>query len=279
MQRHFLLAIVVIVAATACNPEGGAETPATAMLHRIKPIKDAGSLDYAGARKFLGIPLDTFKFEMIANGDRITSRSGEYYIRKGGTYPAEFTGIGFDMAWEAESNRPSTQSWHKEKGLRSSLRVSFDQEKVCITKELLQDEWGRGKSGRFSHGDAVAITYGALDKLLISFTFNQPCADSVHVIANDRDANWPTPADASASDAEFVTSFLPLDKSGQSLGSLGLQCGPSNSTSSKPEDTGCVCPHKRQSPAGPCHYSVGLSDLPEGGLGIRVWALLNPEAN
>jgi len=250
------------------------------MLHKIRLIKDGGTLDYAVVRKFLGVPLDTFKFAAITGGDRITSRAGEYHLKKGRSYPPEFTRIGFDMTWQADDNGPFLQNWHREKGLRSSLRVSFDPQKICITRDLLKSELGRGREGRFSHGDSVSIGYGSIDTLYVGFTFHQPgCADGVDIIVKNSAAGWNTPADGSAGDAEFFTPLLPLDKSGRQLAPMGFQCGPSNSTSSKPEDTGCVCDHKNQTPAGPCHYSVTLSTLKENDLRIDVWALLNPEAN
>ncbi|MCW5576385.1 MAG: hypothetical protein KIT13_09865 [Burkholderiales bacterium] len=280
MLRHFLLTIAVIVAATACQPAGEPQTPSAALLHKVKQIRDAGALDYAAARAFLGVPLDTFRFAVIVNGDRITSRGGEYHLKKGRAYPPEFTTVRFDMAWEAESNRPSVLSWHREKGLKSMLGVSFDEQKICITRTLLEDAWGRGREGRFSHGDDLSISYGNQDKLLVSFTFRQQdCADSMDIIANDPRAHWTTPADVSAGDVEFVTKFLPFDGSGKQLMALGLECGPSGSAGSRPEDRGCVCPRAQQTRTGPCHHAVTWSPAKEGSLMLKVWPLLNPEAN
>jgi len=279
MRRYFLLAVAVLITATGCDLFESPETPSTAMLNRLELLKDARLLDYAAAKSFLGVPLSTFRFHAIANGDKITSRSGEYRAKSSNAYPPEFTNISFDMAWEAESNRPSTQSWHTKKGLRSSLRLSFNKKLICISKPLLILEWGSGRQGGITHGDDTTINYGDLDDVLVSFTFNTSgCADSVDIIANNPKASWTTPEDASAGDAEFVTKLVPLDKSGKQLLSLGMECGPEGSPGN-PEDTSCGCDRQKQTKAGPCHHAVTLSTLKEGGLGIRVFPLLNAEAN
>lgn len=280
LLRYRLLGVGVLAVAAACTSAGKPESPAAEMLQRIKQVRAGGTLDYAVARQFLGVPLDAFRYAAIVSGDRILSRAGEYHIRNGRGDPPGFDSIRFDMTWQADNNGPSLQRRHGEKGLRSSLRVSFDQQNICITKDMLKDEWGKGRDGRFSHGDSESISYGDADRMYVSFTFHQPtCAASVDIGLKDSAARWITPADASAGDVEFFASLLPIDKSGRQFISLGFECGPSGSASSGPDDRGCVCPREKQTRNGPCHHAVTFHDENADGVTVRVWPLLNPEAN
>ena len=179
MLRISLLAIAIFVAATACHSKDEPATPATAVLHKIKRLIDAGTLDYAAAREFLGVLLSASKFEAIASGDKITSPvRASISSRKMPTIHRDC--LVSASTWRGKRKaigRPRRAGI--EKGLKSSLRISFDQKKICITRELLKNELGSGKEGGFFDSDATPIAYGDTDKLLVSFTFEQPdCADA-----------------------------------------------------------------------------------------------------
>ncbi len=279
MLRRILVVVAILIAAIVWYSVNMRDDPATAVLKKLDRLMDAGTLDYAAATEFLGTPLDAWKFEMRVNGNKINARSGEYHIGRKRGNPPGLDSIGFDMAWLAESGGPTLRAWHTDKGLRSHLRLSFDPKEICIKKWMLWAKFGWAMPGRFSHGDSISLSFGDKDRLSASFTFHGPeCASDLSVMSKNPAADWSVPADASAGDPEFVTRFLPLDKSGRQFDALGLKCGPANSTSSKPEDIGCVCEWEKQTPAGPCHYSVNLSDLKGGGLEVRVWALPDREA-
>lgn len=282
MLRRILVVVAVVavtIAAIAWYSVNMRDDPAVAVLKKLDRLMDGGTLDYAAATEFLGTPLDAWKFEMLVKGNTINARSGEYHIGRKRGNPPGFERISLDMAWLAESGGPTLRAWHTDKGLRSHLNLSLDTRQICITKWMLWLKFGWAVPGRFSHGDSVSLSFGDKDRLSASFTFDVPeCASDLFVRAKNPAAQWAVPADASARDPEFVTRFLPLDKSGRQFDALGLKCGPANSTSSKPEDIGCVCEWEKQTPAGPCHYSVNLSGLKEGGLEVRVWALPDREA-
>ena len=272
-----LLVISVFTATAACDLGNHPQTSSTAMLKKIEALMDGEKLDYAVAKQFLGIPMSTSKFEAIASGNEIISRFGDYGVKRGSANPPEFTLIDFDMVWEKESGRPSIHAWHKEKGLRSSLRLGFDIDKICITEDMLENELGSGREGGLTHGDAITISYGELGDFLVSFTFYRPgCADEVDIVANDPAAKWPTPADVSAADAEFVTR-LSLDQSGKQLFPLGFHCGLETAKGS-PEFV-CGCDREQQTSTGPCHHAVELTTLPGGELEMEVFPLLNEEAS
>jgi hypothetical protein len=281
MLRHFLLAISVLVTAVACD--SGRPTAETAVLDKIKLLKDGGALDYAAAKQFFGAPLGTSGFlKTIVNGGKITFRSGEYY---GGDTP-EFNGARLNMEWRAEGFT-APGGWRVEKGLKSFLRASFPTRKICITKALLEAELGSGSEGRFSHGDDTTVNYGNADKRIVSFTFSgSECARNVDIIVTDPQAGWSTPSDAAAGDAEFVFKLSPLDTSGKNLVPLGFQCGPAGAASSEAGDIGCVCPRGHQTPAGPCRHAVtfipyrkGDSSMKEGDVNIEVLPLNLPDMN
>jgi hypothetical protein len=279
MLRRILVVVAMLIAAFVWYSVNMRDDPAVAVLKKLDRLMDGGTLDYAAATEFLGTPLDALKFEMLVNGNTINARSGEYHIGRKRGNPPGFDHVGLDMAWLAESGGPTLRAWHTDKGLRSHLKLSLDTRQICITKWMLWLKFGWVEQTGSSHGNSVSLSFGDRDRLSASFTFDGPeCAGDLSVRAKNPAADWPVPADASARDPEFVTRFLPLDKSGGQFDVLGLKCGPADSASSKPEDTGCVCEWEKQTPAGPCHYSVNLSALKEGGLKVGVWALPDREA-
>lgn len=280
MLRRVLASMAVLGIATAWYWVNLRDDPAVDLLNKVDALMDAGNLDYAAATKFLGMPLDVEKSEMIVNGSTVNARAAEYGIARNRSDPPGLTRIDFEMVWQAENNPPLLRAWHREKGLRSHFRLSFDPKQICITKAMLWMKFGWTMPGGSSHGESVSLLFGDKEKLFASFTFNQSeCASNVYIRGKNAAATWSVPADASANDSEFVTRLLPLDKSGKQLDALGLACGPANSPSSEPDDTGCVCGWDKQTPAGPCHYSVNLSTLKEGGMEIRVLALPDRGAN
>lgn len=280
MSRRILVAMAMLLVAIVWYSATTRDDPASVVLNKIGRLMEAETVDYAVATQFLGTPLDASKLELIVSGNAIQSRAAEYFISRHRGNPPGFDRIGFDMVWQAEHFQSALRAGHAEKGLRSHLSVSFDPGLICITKWMLWIKFGWTMPGGFSHGDSVSMAYGDKDRRRVSFTFHESdCAADLSVVSKNPAANWVVPADASASEAEFITRFLPIDKSGGPLEALGFRCGPSNSTSSKPEDTGCVCEWDRQTPAGPCHYSVNFSTLKEDSLQIRVWALPDREAN
>jgi hypothetical protein len=281
---RFCLLLISLIAIAACHSggrSGEANTPETIFLSKLQPMRDAERLDYASVRQMFGAPLYTSDtFNMASHGNTITSMKGWYYLKDENSPPG--TSVQLDMAWDSEKGRPSTVNWGvKEKGMDSSLRISFDPHKMCITQTILVTEWGFwDNESAYMDTDMTNRIYGDHD-FSVSFDFSpdEKCALNATVDWQDSRAKWVTPSDTTASDSEFVTKLLPADTSGKQLFPLGFHCELDVSQSPDSNEMSCGCDPEQQTNKGPCHHAVSYFPEPNGDIKTRVYVLRNEAAN